>query len=102
MKKVLILVLIIGVGVSAWFVFNNNSSEELENKIKIASEDYFVKYVSANDSQTEYKVTLEELENQNEYDLKGLEKCDKKETKAIITPNYKNGKVKKTQIKLKC
>ena len=37
-----------------------------------------------------------------EYDLKGLEKCDKTKTFANVTIDYKTGKAKKTQVELKC
>ena len=109
-KVVLIIVLIIVVGVilgTFLFLQNNKSkNNELENKIETASRDYFEKYVSANDSVNVYKVTLQDLENANkngeEYDLKGLEKCDKTKTFANITINYQNGKAKNAQVELKC
>lgn len=112
MKKkifvIIVLILIVAVAIASYFYFQTAKSEtnELENKIDTASRDYFEKYVSANDSANSYKVTLEDLEtaNQNgeEYDLKGLEKCDKTKTFANVTIDYKTGKAKKTQVELKC
>ena len=101
---IVIIIAIIGV---ILFVQNNETKKHnLEKKMETASRDYFEKYVSANDSASIYKVTLEDLESANkngeEYDLKGLEKCDKTKTFADITINYQNGKAKKTQVELKC
>ena len=111
MKKIIpiifLVVLIIG-GVDVYFYFQNidNQNTELENKMSTASKAYFEEYVSANDSNNIYKVTLQDLEKANQqgenYDLKGLEQCDKEETFANITINYKNGKAKETQVELKC
>ena len=42
------------------------------------------------------------LQKGEEYDLKGLEKCDKNKTFANVTINYKDGTAKKTQVELKC
>ena len=112
MKKkifvIIVLILIIGAAVAGFFYFEGTEKEtnELEKKMDTASRDYFEKYVSANDSANSYKVTLQDLEkaNQNgeEYDLKGLEKCDKTNTFADVTIDYKTGKAKKTQVELKC
>lgn len=109
-KAILIIVLIIVVvgAIGAYLLLQNNEkhNNELENKMETASRSYFEKYVSANDSVNVYKVTLQDLENANkngeEYDLKGLEKCDKTKTFANITINYQNGKAKKAQVELKC
>ena len=112
MKKkvvlIIVLVIVILAVVGAFLFFQNNETRnrELEDKLETASRDYFEKYVSANDSASVYQVTLEDLEEANkngeEYDLKGLEKCDKTKTFADITINYQNGKAKKTQVELKC
>lgn len=111
MKKVIpIIVLIIflaaGVGVYLYIENIESKNTKLENKMKTASKAYFEEYVSANDSVNMYKITLEDLENANkngeEYDLKGLEKCDKTNTFANVTINYKNGKAKDAQVELKC
>ena len=57
----------------------------------------------AEDSLDLGKEDLEKANQQGEkYDLKGLEQCDKEETFANITINYKNGKAKETQVELKC
>ena len=109
-KVVLIIVLIIVVvgAAGAYLFLQNNESKnnELENKMETASRDYFEKYVSANDSENVYKITLQDLEDANkegeEYDLKGLEKCDKTKTFANVTINYQDGTAKKAQVELKC
>ena len=109
-KVVLIIVLIIViVGAIGTYLFlqnNETKNAELENKMATASREYFEKYVSANDSVNVYKITLQDLEDANkkgeEYDLKGLEKCDKNKTFANVTINYKDGTAKKTQVELKC
>ena len=102
-KVILIIVLIIViVGAIGTYIFlqnNETKNTELENKMATASREYFEKYVSANDSVNVYKITLQDLE---EYDLKGLEKCDKNKTFANVTINYKDGTAKKTQVELKC
>ena len=112
MKKkifvIIVLILIIGVAVAGFLYFEGTEKEtnELEKKMDTASRDYFEKYVSANDSVNVYKITLQDLEDANkageEYDLKGLEKCDKTKTFANVTINYKDGTAKKTQVELKC
>lgn len=111
MKKKIGIILLIIIAVVAGFVYlyfnkTDKETENLEKKIDKASRDYFEKYVSANDSVNAYKITLEDLEKANQtgenYDLKGLEKCDKKETYADVTINYQTGKAKKTQVNLKC
>ena len=109
-KVVLIIVLIIivvgAIGTCLFLQNNEKNNEELENKMETASRDYFEKYVSANDSVNVYKITLQDLENANkngeEYDLKGLEKCDKTKTFANVTINYQDGTAKKAQVELKC
>ena len=111
MKKVIpiiVLIIFLAAGVGVYLYIENIESEntKLENKMKTASNAYFEEYVSANDSVNMYKITLEDLENANkngeEYDLKGLEKCDKTNTFANVTINYKNGKAKDAQVELKC
>ena len=112
MKKkifvIIVIILIIGAAVASFLYFEGSEKEtnELEKKMDTASRDYFEKYISANDSANSYKITLQDLEkaNQNgeEYDLKGLEKCDKTNTFADVTIDYKTGKAKKTQVELKC
>lgn len=110
-KKVVLIIIFIVVilGVIGTYLFlqnNESKNNELENKMATASRDYFEKYVSANDSVNVYKITLKDLEEANkqgeEYDLSGLEKCDKINTFASVTINYKNGKAKKSQVELKC
>lgn len=111
MKKVIpiiVLIIFLAAGVGVYLYIENIESEntKLENKMKTASKAYFEEYVSANDSVNMYKITLKDLENANkngeEYDLKGLEKCDKTNTFANVTINYKNGKAKDAQVELKC
>ena len=94
MKKVIpiiVLIIFLAAGVGVYLYIENIESEntKLENKMKTASKAYFEEYVSANDSVNMYKITLEDLENANkngeEYDLKGLEKCDKTNTFANVT-----------------
>ena len=111
MEKVIpivVLIIFLAAGVGVYLYIENIESEntKLENKMKTASKAYFEEYVSANDSVNMYKITLEDLENANkngeEYDLKGLEKCDKTNTFANVTINYKNGKAKDAQVELKC
>ena len=111
MKKVIpiiVLIIFLAAGVGVYLYIENIESEntKLENKMKTASKAYFEEYVSANDSVNMYKITLEDLENANkngeEYDLKGLEKCDKTNTFANVIINYKNGKAKDAQVELKC
>lgn len=110
-KKVVLiigLIIVIAVAIGAFFVIKETESKnnELETKMDTASRDYFQKYVSANDSVNVYKITLEDLENANkegeQYDLKGLEKCDKTKTFSNVTIDYKDGTAKKTQVELKC
>ena len=109
-KVVLIIVLtILIVGAIGTYIFlqnNETKNHKLENKMAAASRDYFEKYVSANDSVNVYKITLQDLEDANkageEYDLKGLEKCDKTKTFANVTINYQDGTAKKAQVELKC
>ncbi|CCY46111.1 unknown [Firmicutes bacterium CAG:822] len=112
MKKkvvlIIVLIIIVVVAIGTYLFLQNNESKntELENKMETASRDYFEKYVSANDSENVYKITLQDLEDANkageEYDLKGLEKCDKTNTFANVTINYKDGTAKKAQVELKC
>ena len=110
-KKValIIVLIIVVVGAAGAYLFlqnNESKNNELENKMETASRDYFEKYVSANDSENVYKITLQDLEDANkegeEYDLKGLEKCDKTKTFANITIDYQDGTAKKAQVELKC
>ena len=112
MKKkvvlIIVLIIIVVVAIGTYLFLQNNESKntELENKMETASRDYFEKYVSANDSENVYKITLQDLEDANkegeEYDLKGLEKCDKTKTFANITIDYQDGTAKKAQVELKC
>ena len=110
-KKILIIIVLAALILAGVFTFmflmnNENQKHELKEKMEVASKDYFEKYISANDSVNIYKVTLKDLEDANkngeEYDLKGLEKCDKEKTFANITINYQNGTAKKAQVELKC
>ena len=111
MKKIIIailLILIVAISTTAYFSYQKeqDKTNELESKLDTASKSYFEKYISANDSANSYRVTLEDLEKANQngenYDLKGLEKCNKTKTYADVTINYKTGKAKKTQVELKC
>lgn len=105
----IIVIIIIVIAVIAGYLYFNEkeqANQELENKIDTAARDYFDKYVSTNDSRSVYEVTLEMLEeaNQNgeEYDLSGLDNCQKQETLVKITVNYSNGQPKKTEVELSC
>ena len=102
----LIIVVIAAVGAFLFFKKTENQNNELGNKMQTASKAYFEKYVSAKDSINVYKITLKDLEEANQngenYDLKGLENCDKTNTFANVTINYKNGKAKNAQVELKC
>ncbi len=112
MKKIILIVLTLVIlaaaGGTAYYYFKTeeNKTKKLEAKIDNASRDYFEKYISANDSANIYVVTLKDLEKANQngenYDLKGLEKCNKTKTLANVTIDYKTGKAKKTQVELKC
>ena len=111
MKKRILIIIVVLLIVSGVFLlsfnqFNkNNEDNKLSKKMESASQDYFEKYISANDSTNVYTVTLEDLNkvsSTENYDLKGLENCNKSLTKAEITINYKTGKPKNTKIKLKC
>ncbi len=108
MKKRIILIIlticvVVFIGIN---VFNKNKvSDNLSNKLSTASQQYFEKYVSANDSTNMYTVTLKNLNDVKDaenYDLKGLENCNETQTKAEITINYKTGKPKNIKTKLKC
>ncbi len=109
-KVILIVIFIIVVALAiVGFIFLKNTEDEtkhLEDKMITASNDYFKKYISANDSVNVYKITLQDLQNANKngesYDLSGLEKCDKNKTFANVTIDYKDGTAKKTQVELKC
>ena len=98
-----VLLLIIIVGVIVYFALDTNkTNKELSEKMKQASSEYFENYISATDSINTYTITLEELKTKGEYNLKGLEKCNDKLTKAHITINFKTGKPKKIETELKC
>lgn len=105
-SKTIILVGVIVVALAIGYYFlNNNGGEntELSHKMKAASKDYFEKNVSVNDTTSIYKITLERLENSGEeYDLSGLENCDKEKTYANVTVNFKNGEAKDIEVKLSC
>ena len=105
-SKTIILVGVIVVALAIGYYFlNNNGVEntELSDKMKAASKDYFEKNVSVNDTTSIYKITLERLENSGEeYDLSGLENCDKEKTYANVTVNFKNGEAKDIEVKLSC
>jgi hypothetical protein len=103
----IVIIIVILAGLSYYFMQKKPVvNTKLENKITTASEDYFNKYISTNDSASTYTITLKMLKKANSngenYDLKGLEKCDENKTLARVTVNYKNGKPKKTQVELKC
>lgn len=103
---IIILILIISSLVYYFLIRNNVQNKFLKNKIKVASTDYFEKYMSTNDSASTYVVTLDMLRNANnqgeKYDLNGLEKCSKQSTQARITIDYNNGKPKKVEVELNC
>ena len=100
--KILIVIIVLTIG--GYFIFINlNSSNNLEDKIKKASSDYFEKYISTNETMSAYKVTLKELiESGENYDLNELNKCDKEKTYAVISIDYKTGSPKKVEVELKC
>lgn len=102
-KIFIIAVAIILAGVLLYFFKISNSENNLKSKMESASRDYFQKYISTNDSKSIYQITLGMLESSNEnYDLKGLEKCDKEKTFSNITVNYSTGEAKKVEVELKC
>ncbi len=103
---IVIVVLLLFVGIAfALYIWDNNRTEQLEETMKVASLDYFDKYMSANTGAGAYVVTLEKLRDANKagetYNLQTLEKCSD-ETEAIISIDYATGKVSKTEIRLNC
>ena len=60
-KTIIIIGVIIVVGAIGYYFVNSNAgdSSELSNKMKTASEDYFTKYISVNDTTSIYKITLD-------------------------------------------
>lgn len=99
------LLVIIG-SLGYYFINNQEQNKKLVKKIEAASQEYFKKYVRTNETASAYEITLKELidanNNGENYDLKGLENCDKNKTYATISINMSNGKVTKTEVKLKC
>ena len=102
----IIVILIICGGLGYYFALIQGENNKLSKKIENASQDYFKKYMRTIETTSAYKVTLKQLNNANNngdnYDLKGLEKCDKNKTYATITIDMSNGKIKKTEVKLSC
>ena len=100
--KIIVLIVILAIG--GYFIYNQlNNKNNYESIIKKYSEDYFTKYISINESQSTYKITLNDLENSSEnYDLKSLNKCDKEKTYANVTVDFKTGNPKKVEVQLKC
>lgn len=108
-KGVIFIVIIICALAIAGICYLNNGTTHMkdeEKAMKEPAEDYFNKYISANDSTTTYDITLQMLEDANKngenYNLKSLEKCNKTKTIARVTINFQNGKPKKTEIILNC
>lgn len=104
-KTIILIGIIVVVGALGYYFINNkaNDNTELSNKIKVASADYFEKYISVNSATSIYKITLDTLENSaEEYDLSGLENCDREKTYANVTVNFKNGEAKEIEVKLSC
>ena len=103
---VLIILIVIGLVVGYFLYTKNDSNKKLEDKIEVASVDYFEKYMSTNDSASTYVVTLDMLQDANNkaesYGLSGLENCQTDSTLARITINYKTGKPKNIEVELKC
>ncbi len=104
---IIIIILIMLVTILGYLFFvQNKVDKKLENKIETASIDYFEKYMSTNDSASTYVVTLDMLINANNngenYNLTGLEKCNKQSTLSRITINYNNGQPKKVEVELNC
>lgn len=104
-KTIILVGFIVVAAAIGYYFLNNNGGENtvLSDKMKVASKDYFEKNVSVNDTTSIYKITLERLENSGEeYDLSGLENCDKEKTYANVTVNFKNGEAKDIEVKLSC
>ena len=97
-------VAIIGISLIYFFMGRTSSTkDELSEKMKHASRDYFEKYISVNETTSIYKITLDMLTNApDNYDLSGMEKCDKNKTYSEVLVNFKTGKPKDITIKLSC
>ena len=104
-KSIIIVGVIILIGAAGYYLLNsqNSGGSKLSNRMTNASRDYFEKYVSVNETKSIYKITLEMLEDSGEdYDLSGLENCDRDRTYANVTVNFKNGEAKDIEVKLSC
>ncbi len=101
---IIVLAIIIIIGIV--FITKGGTDKIIENKMKKASADYFRKYMSTNASMSTYIVTLDMLKSANikdeDYDLKGLEKCNSSATLSRITVDYKTGEPKNIEVELKC
>ena len=101
----LIIIIVIILLVSLYKDFNIGN-KLLESQMSKASIDYYKKYMSVNDSENEYLVTLDMLRNANEngekYNLSRLKKCKKQTTYSKIYIAHKSRKVKKIKIELNC
>ena len=106
--KILIIVglLIIFGTLGYYFIGLQGENNNLSEKMKTASQDYFKKYMRTIETASAYEVTLKELldarSNGENYDLQGLEKCNKTKTHATITIDMNDGKIKKIKVKLNC
>lgn len=102
----IIIILIVCGGLGYYFVVVQGANKELSKKMENASQDYFKKYMRTIETNSAYKVTLKELTEANQsgenYDLKGLENCNKEKTHSTITIDMSNGKITKTEVKLSC
>ncbi len=97
-------VIIIGISLGYFFMGKTTStSDELSEKMDYASRDYFEKYISVNETTSIYKITLDMLYSSGEdYDLSGLENCDKNKTHSEVFVNFKTGQPKEVNVKLSC
>lgn len=102
---IIIIVLIIIIGIIAFYFYNKEEvSKNLENEIIPIAKDYFQNYMSANTGSNIYEVTLADLKQAKEeagYDLSKFKTC-KDDSSVKITIDYNTGKVKKTEVDLKC
>ena len=105
---IIVAVIIVIVAIIGFVVYGKTEQnlQAEEKRMRVAAKDYFNKYMSSNESTQVYEVTLDMLEEANkngeDYNLQGLENCDKTKTVAKITINYQNGKPKKAEVTLEC
>ena len=108
LKTILIIVILIALAGAGYFGYTwyQGEKDTLTKAMKVAAEDYFMTYVSANTGASAYDVTLADLkeanENGEEYDLKPLKSCNDKKTIATVSIDFSNGKAKKIDVKLDC